>query len=103
MISIFYLHECITHYFTRLRSFNCLYAKINCDYLTETKDHGESIKILQRILIGKILLLKAKILTKLNMDEECEAAFKKAITFNAGKLKNKHFLHYLVCSININD
>lgn len=42
--------------------------------------------------MGKILLLKATVLSRLNNDEDCEAAFKKAITFNAGKHLTQHFV-----------
>lgn len=70
------------------RSFNCLYAKISLDVVTETSGHDESITTLRRILIGKILLLKATVLSKLNKEEDCNAAFKKALTYNAGKLFN---------------
>ncbi|XP_022173475.1 uncharacterized protein LOC111035945 isoform X1 [Myzus persicae] len=66
------------------KSFNCLYAKISFDCLTEPNDHEEESTTLRRILIGKILLLKATILSKLNKEEDCEAAFKKALTYNTG-------------------
>jgi len=72
------------------RSFNCLYGKISFDCATEPSDHvEESMITLRRILIGKILLLKATVLSKLNKEEDCEAAFKKALTYNAGKFKYK--------------
>lgn len=67
-----------------MRSFNCLYAKINFGYPTETTSDDESVKTLRRILIGKILLLRATILSKLNLEKDCEAAFQKALTFNPG-------------------
>jgi len=58
--------------------------------VTEPSDHEEeSITTLRRILISKILLLKATIFSKLNKEEDCEAAFKKALTYNTGKFKNK--------------
>lgn len=41
------------------------------------------------MLIGKILLLKATILSKLDEDDECESAFKKALMYNSGKFKKK--------------
>lgn len=57
--------------------------------MTEIINHDEhSMKVsLRRILIGKILLLKATLLSRLNKDEDCEATFKKALTYNAGKFK----------------
>lgn len=72
--------------FFQLRSFNCLYAKITNDYVTKTNtsNYNENIKTLRRILIGKILLLRATIFSKLNREEECEAAFIKALTYNSG-------------------
>lgn len=73
-----------------LRSFNCLYAKISFNCAAESSDHEEeNIITLRRILIGKILLLKATVLSKLKKEEDCEATFKKALTYNAGKFKYK--------------
>lgn len=71
-------------YFSNSRSFNCLYEKINNDFLTETNSFDERIKTLRKVLIGKVLLLRATILSKLNNEEECEATFKKALKYNAG-------------------
>lgn len=71
------------------RSFNCLYAKISFDCAMVHSDGEEESITLRRILIGKILLLKATVLSKLNKEEDCEAAFKKALTYNAGKFKYK--------------
>ncbi|XP_027852543.2 uncharacterized protein LOC114131500 isoform X2 [Aphis gossypii] len=65
------------------KSFNCLYAKISFDFVTEPSNYDENITTLRRILIGKILLLKATVLSKLNKEKDCEAAFKKALSYNA--------------------
>lgn len=51
---------------------------------TNTSSYNENIKTLRRILIGKVLLLRATIFSKLNKEEDCEAAFIKALTFNSG-------------------
>lgn len=69
------------------RSFNCLYEKISSDCETETNSYDEnSMKVsLRQILIGKILLLKATILNRLNKEEDCEATFKKALRYNSGE------------------
>lgn len=67
------------------RSYNCLYAKVNCDYLVETNGSNENVKTLRKNLIGKVLLLKAMVLSKLDKEEECEASFQKALTYNKGK------------------
>lgn len=56
--------------------------------MSETKNSNENIKTLRQILIGKILLLKATVLSKLNKEEDCQAAFEKALTYNAGKFLN---------------
>lgn len=53
--------------------------------MTEPSNYDENITTLRRILIGKILLLKATVLSKLNKEKDCEAAFKKALSYNAGK------------------
>lgn len=66
------------------KSFNCLYTKVTFNSAMEPSEHEDSIITLRRILIGKILLLKATVLSKLNKEEDCEAAFKKALTYNAG-------------------
>ncbi|XP_025198606.1 uncharacterized protein LOC112596938 [Melanaphis sacchari] len=66
------------------KSFNCLYAKSSFDFVAKPSNHDENITTLRRILIGKILLLKATVLSKLNKEEDCEAAFKKALSYNAG-------------------
>lgn len=54
--------------------------------MSETKNYNKNIKTLRQILIGKILLLKATVLSKLNKEEDCQAAFEKALTYNAGKI-----------------
>lgn len=47
------------------------------------------------MLIGKILLLKATILSKLDKDDDCEAAFRKALMYNSGKLKKQKISYKL--------
>lgn len=76
----------LIYYFTDLRSFNCLYSKINSDNFSETFNCDENIKTLRKILIGKILLLRATVLSRLNLDKDCEAAFQKALAYNSGKI-----------------
>ncbi|XP_050523834.1 uncharacterized protein LOC126895701 isoform X2 [Daktulosphaira vitifoliae] len=63
------------------KSFNCLYtiierAQLTCD---------ENIKTLRRKIMGKVLLHKATILSRLtDREEECETVFNKAIKYNPG-------------------
>lgn len=79
------MYSVLIHCFTDLRSYNCIYAKTNRDNLSETFNCDENIKTLRKILIGKILLLRATVLSRLNLDKDCEAAFQKALSHNSGK------------------
>lgn len=65
---------------------------MSSDYVTETDVYSENnMKVtLCQILIGKILLLKATFLNRLNKEEDCEVTFKKALKYNAGEFSIKY-------------
>ncbi|XP_050441484.1 uncharacterized protein LOC126846251 [Adelges cooleyi] len=67
------------------KSFNCLYTKIDSGYSSISNEDEENVKTFRRVLMGKVLLLKATVLSRLvDREDECEATYNKALKYNPG-------------------